>query len=89
MSIMIYNTSCHDNSHLSILIAHSCSSASEIRPRSFVDMVAHSPQPLPVVDVPLHPPKVIEEELCVIFFKEEIDLSASLFRFSMVLKFLQ
>lgn len=58
------------------------------RTRTFADMVAQSPQPLPVVDVPLRHAKVNEGEHCVIFCKEEIDRFVVPFKFSMVLKFL-
>lgn len=59
------------------------------RLQTFAYMVAQSPQPLPMVDVPLRPAKVIASEHCVLFSKEEIDQFAVPFKFSMVLKFLQ
>lgn len=57
--------------------------------RSFIDMVAQSPQPLPEVMIPLHTPKMVDGDLCMVFSKEEIALSAQPFKFSMVMKFLQ
>lgn len=59
------------------------------RLRMFTYMVSQSPQPLLEVEVPFHPAKMIDGELCVIFSKEEIERSVTPFMYSMVLKFLK
>lgn len=56
----------------------------------FVDLVMTVPQPIPeVINLPMRPPKVIDGQVCFMFSKEEIALSATPFRYSLVLKFLR
>ncbi|KAF5458875.1 hypothetical protein F2P56_022870, partial [Juglans regia] len=57
--------------------------------RSFADMVANAPQPIPVVEIPLRPPKVLDGEIYISFSKDEITKLAEPFIFSLVLKFLR
>ncbi|XP_042939652.1 uncharacterized protein LOC122274703 [Carya illinoinensis] len=59
------------------------------RPRSYADLVAQTPQPIPEVEVPLRPLKMFEGVPYVSFTKEEIDRSAQPFKFFLVLKFLR
>lgn len=60
-----------------------------MRTGSFADRVSQSPLPLPEVNIPMKPPKMIDEELCVMFSPEEIHKSAQPFVFSLVMKFLR
>ncbi|XP_041028006.1 uncharacterized protein LOC121267981 [Juglans microcarpa x Juglans regia] len=57
--------------------------------RSFADLVMAIPQPLPEVNLPMRPLKIIEGQVCFMFFKEEMALLAAPFRYSLVLKFLR
>lgn len=59
------------------------------RTQSFADMVAQSPQPLSMVEVPFQLTKIIASEYCVIFSKEEVDQLATPFKYSMVMKFIR
>lgn len=65
------------------------SSVQANRQRTFADMVAQSPQPIPVVEVPPCPPKIIDAKFYMLFTKEEIDRSTTPFKFSMVMKFIR
>ncbi|KAF5442561.1 hypothetical protein F2P56_035205 [Juglans regia] len=64
------------------------SSSALLARRSFADMVANAPQPIPVVEIPLRPLKVLDGEIFS-FSKDEITKSAEPFIFSLVLKFLR
>lgn len=57
--------------------------------RTFSDTVTQSPQPLPVIEVPLCAPKVIDGECCLLFSKEKTKRSTAPFKFSLVMKFLR
>ncbi|KAF5458486.1 hypothetical protein F2P56_022510 [Juglans regia] len=57
--------------------------------RSFVDLVMTVPQPIPEVNLPMRSPNMIEGQVCFMFSKEEMVLSAEPFRYSLVLKFLK
>lgn len=64
-------------------------SMSTPRLRTFADMVLDSPQPIPEVAVPFRPHKNMEDEVCVVFSKDELDQLALPFQFSLVSKFLR
>ncbi|XP_042942631.1 uncharacterized protein LOC122276793 [Carya illinoinensis] len=56
--------------------------------RSFADMVSVVPQPLPEMEVAFRPPKIVDGEIIFHSSAEEIERTASPFRYSMVIKFL-
>ncbi|KAF5468924.1 hypothetical protein F2P56_013032 [Juglans regia] len=55
--------------------------------RTLADIVSDRPLPMPEVIVPMREAKLIEGELCFVFNKEEINRTATPFRFSVVLSF--
>lgn len=56
---------------------------------SFMDLVLDTPQPILKVVISFRTPKVEDGEVCVVFSKEEVENSAMLFKYSIVLKFLR
>ncbi|XP_042964725.1 uncharacterized protein LOC122298948 [Carya illinoinensis] len=56
--------------------------------KSFADLVMAVPQPLPKVNLPMRP-LIIDGQVCYMFSKEEMALSAAPFKYSLVLKFLR